>query len=416
MMDSKVLAKRHWEVPAILRKALTILRLSPAVIPLLLVRLLRPVILVRFGPLTSSRIGDIAMVTEIYLTERDAGMHGPPAIDVFYHVPPISNYQLKKMWDRTIHVSRFAGLMDMLNRHLPGGQAHYIPRRFHQERDLSGLLAHTQPHLSFTDAEEEMGQNALEQFGVPKDTPFVCFHARDAAYLDSELPIRDWQYHNYRDCSISNYLPAVEELVKRGYWAIRVGSVVKEPLKSNNPKIIDYATQHRTDFLDIYLNAECCFYLGTDSGIFAIPAIFRRPIAYVNGYSLDVTHTWGDGNLFIPKKLWLREQERFLTFPEILNSKSARFYETDQYEEAGIEVLENTSEEIMAVAIEMDRRLKGTWETSQEDELLQQRFRSLFDGRDKHGVFLARIGAEFLRQNQDLLEPNSVGKAGRSPI
>ena len=208
----------------------------------------------------------------------------------------------------------------------------------------------------------------------------------------------------------------MDELVKRGFWAIRVGAVVDKPLASSNEKIIDYATKYRTDFLDIYLNAKCCFFLGCTAGLWGIPAIFRRPIALVNFIPLDNAHSWGEENLFIPKKLWLRDQQRFLTFPEILNSKIGRAYFNELYEDAGIEVLENTPEEISAVAIEMDRRLKGTWETTQEDEQLQQRFWSLFDGSDLHGVFSARIGAEFLRQNQDLLELNAVGKAGRSPI
>ena len=52
----------------------------------------------------------------------------------------------------------------------------------------------------------------------------------------------------------------------------------------------------------------------------------------------------------------------------------------------------------------MDERLKGTWQTTEEDEELQQRFWSLFKPSELNQVFLSRIGAEFLRQNRELLD------------
>ena len=67
-----------------------------------------------------------------------------------------------------------------------------------------------------------------------------------------------------------------------------------------------------------------------------------------------------------------------------------------------LELEENTPEEIHAVTIEMDERLKGTWQTTEEDEKLQQRFWDLF-GPDKLKSSDLRIGTEFLRQNRELL-------------
>ena len=54
-------------------------------------------------------------------------------------------------------------------------------------------------------------------------------------------------------------------------------------------------------------------------------------------------------------------------------------------------------------AIEMDERLNGTWETTGEDKELQQRFWALF-GSDKLKSPDLRIGTEYLRQNQYLLD------------
>ena len=390
--------------PALLREGLVFLALPLAFPVVLIIRALRPLVLIRFGQLASERIGHFAANTELYLCERDAGMDSQRAIDVFYHTYQVCNQQLKKMWDRTLHVSHLACPLDSLNRLLPGGESHVIPWPPSGDRDIHGLLPRTPVHLSFTPEEERRGLASLRGLGIPDGAPFVCFHARDSAYLSAVQPKKNWHYHEYRDSNIHNYVPAAEELTRRGYFAIRMGAIVKEALPSTNPMVIDYATKSRNDFLDIFLSAKCRFALGCPSGITCIPMIFRRPVAYANFVPLEYALTWGPNDLFIPKKLWLLEERRFLTFREILSSEVGRFLQSEQYEQMGIEVVENTPEEITALAVEMDERLKGTWQTTEEDEELQRKFWSLFKPSELHGTIVSRIGAEFLRQNRELLD------------
>ena len=183
-----------------------------------------------------------------------------------------------------------------------------------------------------------------------------------------------------------------------------MGAVVKEPLTTTNPRVIDYAISGRTDFLDIYLGATCRFAFDSPSGYAAVPMIFRRPLVLINEIGLDYMATWGANYLLIPKKLWFSEDSRFLTFREIIESEFGWFQDNAQYEEFGIKVVENTPEEITAVVEEMDERLNGKWQTTEADEDLQQRFWEIFNHSHLHGAISARIGTEFLRQNQDLLE------------
>ena len=76
---------------------------------------------------------------------------------------------------------------------------------------------------------------------------------------------------------------------------------------------------------------------------------------------------------------------------------------TQEFQQRGIELIKNTPEEIVDVAIEMDERLKETWKTTEEDEDLQQRFWNLY-GPNKLKSPSFRMDAEFLRQNRGLLE------------
>ncbi|UCD55362.1 MAG: TIGR04372 family glycosyltransferase [Candidatus Omnitrophota bacterium] len=309
------------------------------------------------------------------------------------------------MWERTgkLRISPFAKFthtLDRVNRLLPGGKPHTI---LTPDMDFYGLRAATKPYLSFTPEEERLGREELRKLGISGGRPFICFHARDSAYLRDAYPDYNWRYQDCRDSSIHNYIPAAEELAREGYFMVRMGAIVKEALKTKNPMIIDYAVKGRTDFLDIYLGAKCRFFICDGSGASSIPMAFRRPIVWVNYVQLEFIPIWGIQDLFIPRKLWLRKERRFLTLSEIINSDIKRFF-SEQYEQLGIEVVENTPEEIRVVALEMDERLKGTYKTTGEDEELQRRFWSVYKERWPHRKILSRIGAEFLRQNLEFLE------------
>lgn len=390
-------------LPALFRKCGIILELPFALLVVLLVRLIRPFILIRFIPLTSSRIGHFTTETEMYLCKRDLleVRKGWRNWDIFYCVPPICNRQLKKMWGRDLAIIDFAYWFDKVNRKIPGGDMHtgFMP----SYRDIRNLFETAPIHLSFTVAEKYLGQEALRNIGIPEGAPFVCFHARDSAYLSSVLPANDWNSYDFRDSDIRNYLPAAMLLAERGYFMVRMGAIVKESLDNHNSRIIDYAAKYRSEFLDIYLPSKCIFFVSSLTGIAEVAEAFRKPIVWVNCIPIEHIHSWGANDLIITKRLWLRNEKRFLTFSEIFNSGIGEFYRNEDYEKAGIEVLENTPEEITAVAIEMDERIKGIWQPNREDEELQYRFWSVLGSTKLHGEIRARIGAEFLRKNKELL-------------
>ena len=69
-----------------------------------------------------------------------------------------------------------------------------------------------------------------------KSKPFVLVYNRDSGYLKKTFKF-DLSYHDFRNSSIENYLLAVKELTKKGYFVIRVGKNVQTKLHSNNNKI-----------------------------------------------------------------------------------------------------------------------------------------------------------------------------------
>ena len=380
------------------------------------IRMIRPWFLVRCGYLMSTRMGHFAGNTELYLCERDAGINLPAQrhVDLFYMVKPICNQQLATMWKRVLHVwpGWVLSPIDRVNCRIPGGAVHAIGHNTRHDRDVHNLLDRFPAHLAFTAEEEAQGQAGLRAMGIPSGSPFVCLLVRDSAYLDAHLP-SSWGYHNYRNSDVQRYVLAAEELASRGYFVIRMGAKVREPIKTVHPKVIDYAANGmRNDFMDIYLGAKCEFCISTGSGWDAIPEMCRRPIVYVNFVPFGYVHTYRSECVSLPKHHVVRKEGRKLTLREIFSCGIGFSLHADDYESKGIQLTENTPDEIRDVAIEMAERRIGTWQVREDDEELQRRFWEIFRtdavethcGRPLHGEIRARMGAAFLRNNRDWLQ------------
>lgn len=379
-----------------------------------IIRFIKPWLLVRFGCIIGSRIGHLAGNIELYLCERDAGINVPVQrhLDFFYiQNKPICNIQLVTMWKRLLRILPNWILVPIvqINNLIPGGEVHDIGSNTMHDQDVHNLFERSPPHLQFTVEERVRGEDGLQAMGIPKGTAFVCLMVRDSAYLAGA----DWTYHSYRNSDIQNYILAADELASRGYYVIRMGAKVHEALKSVHSRVIDYATNGmRSDFMDIYLGAECAFCISTSTGWDAIPYIFRRPIVYVNlmplGYLFAIRWVY----LAITKHHVLVQQNRELTLQEIFSHGIGFSYRTSDFESKGVQLVENTPEEIRDVAVEMIERLNSTWQSDEGDEVLQKRFWAIFPKGEivtSRGQVLctdirSRYGAKYLRHNRHWLQ------------
>jgi putative glycosyltransferase (TIGR04372 family) len=203
-------------------------------------------------------------------------------------------------------------------------------------------------------------------------------------------------------------------LTAQGYYVIRMGYHVKKALDTKNPMIIDYAFKGmRSEFMDIFIPAHCYLFVGNPSGLVAIPALFRRPIAFVNFSQPKGFYNWDlniKGSISIWKRVWVAEQERFLTFREMLDlNLPIDFHRRDLEHIARlgpIKVVDNTSDEITSVVAEMMERLMGTWRPDHEVMELQKKFRSVRHDMNDDVKFTV-LGQKFLKENEALLGNSS---------
>lgn len=258
------------------------------------------------------------------------------------------------------------------------------------------------PWIHFSENEKEVGRRKLIELGVSDGGKFICFHARDPLFLNKIDPRRDWGYHDYRDSSIKNYVRSAEWLANQGVAAIRVGSIVKDPIDVSTAGVIDYSLSgFRSDFMDIYLSSECWFFICSDCGISVPPEMFRKPMVYVNHVPISRLFLHVPFALFIPKYFRSIREGRILSYREVLTLGLGMLTSQEELNELQIEVIENSPEEILAITREMTSRLDGSWEESEEEKELQERFWSLYSEpliRSEN----FRIGFDFLNENEEL--------------
>ncbi len=395
----------------VIKKLKNLALIGLAFLPAMIIRGLRPIVLIRFSPIQSASFGHLAIDPEIYLCKKEwkVGQPKKRCLDLFYHALPnksyvVANSQLAKMWNRsTLPVFRFSKHLDTLNRVFPGHEPYILP--MDKNTDSEGIVWKSKIHISFTKAEERFGQEQLQKMGI--EGPIVPFMNREAEYMKQRFLECDTSYHNYRDTSVKHYKDAIEELAQVGCFCLRMGASHAEDLPVNHPRIIDYARNFRSEFMDIFLLSKCHFFLSASCGPISVAALFRKPVAYVNVVSMlcNTYEACAPYDIMIFKKYWCKNEKRFLSAKEIVDRGMAYFNRTEQFVENDIELIENTPEEIKDLALEMHLRLKGEWQESKEDIILQNLFWSHvgLEEQRKKGVPSFRIGTLFLQKNKWLL-------------
>jgi len=259
------------------------------------------------------------------------------------------------------------------------------------------------PLLTLSASDYERGWRCLEDLGVPRDAWFVCLHVREPGFKDGGSKI-----DSYRNVDIDTYLLAVKTIVAHGGWVIRMGDPTMKPLSAIE-HVIDYAHNDvRSDWMDVFLCAQCRFFIGTSSGLGGISIAFGARTVQTNHLPWNGL-VFLSSDLFLPKLFWSPQESRLLTFPEIMSSPLSAGVVQSSYDRFEVEILENTPEEINDIVLEMLMRLDGQLTYSVSDRRLQKQFLSLTAVSNtsvgaKDLMVNSRIGKDFLRKYATLLD------------
>jgi putative glycosyltransferase (TIGR04372 family) len=391
------------KIIVIFRYLSLILFLPFSILIAIFIKLVKPLILIRWTRLDNARIGHFATDVEMYLLKKKfkIGVPNKKYIDFFYKPEiKICNKQLDKMWKSKIIIIpwfiiyplQFLKEKNILFNNENSFTIH--------PNDRHNLLDTNKPILSFSTEEKIKGNDFLRKAGLPENAKFVCLQVRDNAYLNEER----YNYHEYRNCDVENFKLACNFLANKNIFVFRMGSKVNKKINFSNPKIIDYATNGmRTDFLDIFLGSECLFWISTGSGIDNMSKLFRKPILYTNQVPVGNITTYQKNALVIFKHFIDKKTKDELNI-DFLKKKDLCFaMRMDQFDNHNVSVKENSSLEIEAATKEMLLRVNTNfWETWNETKINQEKFWNKFPYRyNLHGKITSNIGKEFLIKNSN---------------
>ena len=340
-----------------------------AIPSVLAIRLIRPIIFIRFGTIRSDRIGHF--VSEFGLQFAENSINNS-TVDWYWLPKLTSNRQWEIMIRRNVYVSFLVRYLDYWNMVLPGGKMHSRPSTITDGRDITGAIHRSNSPIKFLHQEEKQVKSWLRSYGWKDGDQFVCVLVRDAAFLSSSSMHKnthDYNYHSYRDDDIANYIDALEWLANNGVWVIRMGRIMNNRLLTSHEKIIDYAfSPDQSDLLDIWLFANCDLCISTGSGPDMVSLIYQRPILFINYIPFKSVILSGY-TINHPRKLVWTKTGLLLTLKEHLEHA---YGTTQEYKDANIDVINLNSGEILSAVKEAWRKLEDDNLVALEEDLKNQ--------------------------------------------
>ena len=354
----------------------------------------------------TTRLGHLAINNYLYVAQKRLGQEEKCSARLVFGANPC-NRQLFEMWRRVmpVHESRALTAFYMYTqdiiRDLPLFRTlpHDIGKR--HIANAHELVTKCGRVLEFMPREHERGKALLKEMGLGDGDWFVCFQARDSSYHDKRIG-RDPSGH--RNTEIGTFLEAAKMIADRGGFAIRMGAAVSEPLPRDlDPRIIDYAVKHRSDFGDIYLLGNCRFFVASMTGMSSVPSLFGVPSALTNQVPL-VPNPCGRNSLFIPKLLKDKGTGELATFKThfeligsaaLFNTSSHIWFGGETFENERYTLIDNDSAEIADLCRDMFDLLDGKSPPKKGSDLQDVYSRVHLADLPDVGNFGARIGPRF---------------------
>jgi len=338
------------------RKIVQLLLVGPAAVFVLCIRILRPIFTIRLGVIPSHRIGPFSVELEAYFWEVRHGLSEKLTGDIWFPFGPVCNKFLLDLWKDHLRIwpASFFSIVHRLNRIIPGGSVHEIPK--------ASWLSFVSVHASKGDSKVKLTKSHCDKgielkmsIGIPPDARYICILGRDPEYLKEHLGL-DLVPHTHRNVDISTYSDAALALANMGYYVLRMGSKVRDPLVVDHPAVIDYANSPlRCDFLDIYLTATCEFFVSVGSGLDSVATLFGRPVIATN--YLPISPLVRHYDFVLPKTLVWKDSGTELSISEMIQHSA---FNDNDYKNRGITVIGNSPDQLREAVIDFEARFRGS--------------------------------------------------------
>jgi putative glycosyltransferase (TIGR04372 family) len=249
-----------------------------------------------------------------------------------------------------------------------------------------------EPLLQLPPEIEARSWTCLESLGIPQGAWFVCLHVRESGFH------KGWhdKHPGTRNADVMTYLKAVQLVIDAGGWVVRMGDSTMRPLPECKG-LIDYAhSSMKSPEMDVFLCAKARFFIGTNSGLGLVPPIFGVQCALTNWTPIALPQ-WYGRDRFIPKTIYSKKLGRPLTLTELLGSPVAWQQFQSYFDEHGLEVRDNTEDEIADLVDELLQETSGSDPLTPADKQLSDKYNQLAVRCGSYAG--ARLGQAWLRKH-----------------
>jgi putative glycosyltransferase (TIGR04372 family) len=255
------------------------------------------------------------------------------------------------------------------------------------------------PLFSLSTKERAIFRKRMEQiYGLPEDAWFVLLHVREPGFHSS------WHKHHAgtRNADIQSYSSVVDFVISQGGWVVRGGDPSMTPF-SPHERVIDYATSpSRSPEMDIYLCADCAYFVGTNSGFSLVPPAFGKRCALTNWSPIGIPN-WYLDDIYIPKLVRKVSENRLLTYGEMYDSFAGWSQFARDFKKSDFVIVENSAEDLRETVEELHEEVfEKTHGPALEDRQRLERFNEISLARG--GYVGSRMSYRFLKKYQQLLE------------
>ena len=263
------------------------------------------------------------------------------------------------------------------------------------------IFAKSSPIIDINDLKEDI-INLKKNLKIYK-SKFICLHVRDSFYLKKKFPNDNWDYHDFRNANVNEYIEIINYLNSKNFFVIKLGEnenkISHSKLEFPNMYIDFSHNKFYSSKNEMLLSFFCEFMIGTYSGISHSQQILNKPMIFMN-ITPFIEKPYGYKNMFIPKKLFNLKTNKYVSLKESLNSGYFKIYNGHNLKKYNLKYINNSNTEMISALEEFILFLKKKKFTPTKEQLnFNQEF-------EKYSICIGNknfICDSFLKKNKYLI-------------
>tara|TARA_B100000780_G_C21114311_1_gene450646 strand:- start:560 stop:1654 length:1095 start_codon:yes stop_codon:yes gene_type:complete len=214
-------------------------------------------------------------------------------------------------------------------------------------------------------------------------------HARDEKYVTSSY---------LRAVTLKNYISSIEMILSKNFHVIRIVHSKSEKLNFIKNYSELNIEEVENQYLQYYLLSNCKGFICCHSGPGPLGAFLDAPILELNVFPLEISYALKKNDLFVPKKIQ-HNNERFLSYNEIMGSNIRFISSKPQMDLRNFKVIENSEDEVFEAVREFIKMQNNKLLTLTENQL---KFKKSIPSVSSFNYIDGRISDYFIKKNYHL--------------